>query len=190
MASHQGLEQIIDVGCGEGYYSHRLQDAQQKPIIAFDISKEAIQTAAQGVNGICWLVADITNIPLQSDCSDCILDVFTPSNYGEFSRLLKDDGLLIKVIPGENHLIELRHAAKGLIQRDSYSNESVVDYFKQHFKTEDQLFLSKTIPVNPEQLKKLWQMTPLLFGVSDKDLDALKVSEITIEAQVLVGSKI
>ena len=38
--------QILDVGCGEGYYSARLADALGAELTGLDISKEAVRCAA------------------------------------------------------------------------------------------------------------------------------------------------
>lgn len=187
LRSMSEISYIIEVGCGEGYYSKKLQEMVEPPIIAFDILKDAIQVATRGVNRVCWLVADITNIPLQSNSVDCILDIFAPSNYTEFRRLLKEKGVIIKIVPGENHLKELRHVAKDYIRSDNYSNEQVVDYFHRHFRIIDRQIFSKTLPVSQEQLESLCQMTPLLFGLDKTILEKLLVLEITIEAEMLVG---
>ena len=39
---------------------------------------------------------------------EMFLDIFSPANYGEFRRVLSKDGILIKVVPTENHLKEIR----------------------------------------------------------------------------------
>lgn len=187
--SQKGITAIIDAGCGEGYYSKSIQDLSNIPIIGFDISKDAIQIAAKGGNGVCWLVSDITNIPLQSDSVDCILNIFTPANYDEFSRILSQDGFLIKVVPGESHLIELRQAMQGYVP-ESYSNKDVVDYFEKHFKLIDKLDLKKTLTIDREALKDFCHMTPLLFGVDKTLLDNYNIEEITIHGEILIGRSI
>lgn len=62
---------------------------------------------------------------------DCILDIFTPANYSEFNRVLKEGGYVIKVIPGNAHLKELRETAKEQLKSNQYSNAAVVDYFQR-----------------------------------------------------------
>jgi Predicted RNA methylase len=37
------LKSILDVGCGEGYYSKKVADLPQREVLAFDISKDSIQ---------------------------------------------------------------------------------------------------------------------------------------------------
>ncbi|MDZ7835836.1 MAG: hypothetical protein U5K84_11455 [Alkalibacterium sp.] len=48
----------------------------------------------------------------------------SPSNYEEFDRLLKPGGRVIKVIPGEDYLKELRALQPGR-QAGSHSNKEV-----------------------------------------------------------------
>lgn len=93
---------IVDAGCGEGYYSRILSGIEGAQILAFDLSAEAIKTAVKSCEPVKWMVADITDIPVKDGVTDCILDVFTPANYKEFERILADDGIVIKVIPGQD----------------------------------------------------------------------------------------
>ena len=66
---------------------------------------------------------------------DTILNLFSPSNYQEFDRILKPGGQVIKVVPAASYLKELRQA---FYPDDSakqvYSNERVVDKFLQNIR--------------------------------------------------------
>lgn len=180
---------IVDAGCGEGYYSKRLAEQTDAQILAFDIASDAIKVAAKSDLPVKWLISDITNIPIKDASADCVLDVFTPANYKEFCRILKDDGIVIKVIPGARHMGELRDAASSLLRSKEYSNEEVLDYFLEHFELAERIPVSKTMPIAPEDLEDLIKMTPLLFDVDKSKLDVSAVTEITVEAEVLVGRK-
>ncbi len=184
----QEAEYVVDAGCGEGYYAKNLKGVNK--IIGLDISKEAIKISANGNNDIYWLVADITNLPIRSNSIDCLLNIFTPANYSEFLRIMKGDGIIIKAIPGNSHLIELRQAVKQHIHQEAYSNQDVMDHFKEYFKIVNHLHLSRTFPITAEQAMKLYQMTPLLFNVEKSNLDTCSISHITIEAEILVGKRI
>lgn len=180
---------VIDAGCGEGYYSvnlaKRLEDAAQ--ILAFDISADAIKLAAKNPEPVKWMVADITNIPVKEQTADCILDIFTPANYKEFARILKPEGTVIKVVPGANHMGQLRQAAAPLLRNKSYSNEEVLDYFEQNFDLVERKLVTRTMPIGKEELLDLVRMTPLLFDVDLHKLDLSGITEITVEAEALVG---
>ena len=129
--SFSSIDTILDIGCGEGYYSKQIKEVSgDKEIIAFDISKDAVQLAAKSdfSNSIKWFVGNLEEMPIKDKRIDCILDIFTPANYSEFNRVLKEGGYVIKVIPGNAHLKELRETAKEQLKSNQYSNAAVVDY--------------------------------------------------------------
>lgn len=183
---------VVDAGCGEGFYSLKLQQYLEESgiagqILAFDIAADAVKTAAGSGAPVKWMVADITNIPVKEGVADVVLDVFTPANYGEFSRILAEDGVVIKVIPGTNHMRQLREAAADQLRHKEYSNEEVLDYFLQRFDLAGRFTVSRTLPVGPETLDDLVRMTPVLFDVDKHALDFSDVSEITVEGDILIG---
>lgn len=180
---------VLDAGCGEGYYAAQTSEklSSRVQVLAFDISTDAIKQAAKSPQPVKWMVADITNIPMKDQSVDCILDVFTPANYREFVRVLKPGGTLVKVVPGANHMGQLREAAAPLLRNKSYSNEEVLDYFEKNFELVRKTSVSKTMTIGQENLADLVRMTPLLFDVDKSRLDLRNVKEITVEADVLVG---
>lgn len=184
-----GLEEmvLVDAGCGEGYYSTELAGIDGLQIIAFDIASDAIKQAAKSPADVAWTIADITNIPVKDDVCDVILDVFTPANYKEFGRILKKGGYIIKIIPGTNHLIELRKAASNQLRNKEYSGEEVSGYFEKHYEVVSSETLTNTMPIDQETLKTLTAMTPLLFDADKSKLNLSEIKEITVEAQLLIG---
>ena len=83
---------ILDIGCGEGYYSRKLQEACPKATFyAFDLSKESVQLAAKSDASwkVNWFVGDLAHLPIQSKSMEVILDIFSPANYAEFERVIK-----------------------------------------------------------------------------------------------------
>lgn len=184
---------VLDAGCGEGGYSAAVEASfadrgVNGQVLAFDIAADAIKVAA-GNDNVKWMIADITNIPVKDDVVDCILDVFTPANYKEFNRVLKDNGYLIKVVPGSAHLQELRRAVSDQLQNKEYSNEDVTDYFEDHYELVSRVKCTATGELSGQNLENLVRMTPLLFDVDKSKLDLSGVTEITIEGEVLVGRK-
>ncbi|WP_125589120.1 methyltransferase domain-containing protein [Companilactobacillus jidongensis] len=180
---------ILDAGCGEGYYSREIKQALQKQVLAFDISKDSVQQAARQDtdNTVKWFVGDLAQLPMQDNSMDCILDIFSPANYNEFHRILTDNGYLIKVIPGENHVIELRQKASAYLRSDSYSNKKVLDYFEEHFTVIDEIDATKTYEVSERVRDAFIQMTPLLFNVDTEKIDWTDVKNITVDSKILIG---
>lgn len=183
---------VVDAGCGEGFYSLALSrrlGGENVQLLAFDIAADAVKTAAKSDAPVKWMVADITNIPVKDGMADCILDVFTPANYGEFQRILADDGLVVKVIPGAGHMRQLREAASKRLRHKDYSNEEVLDYFLERFELVKRFTVSKTLPVSGALLEDLIRMTPLLFDVEKGSLDLSAVTEITVEGEIVAARK-
>ena len=77
-------------------------------VVGIDLAKEGIATAAKEHPGNIWCVADLANCPFEDGAFDTILNILSPANYAEFTRLLKPDGLFIKVVPEKGYLKELR----------------------------------------------------------------------------------
>ena len=130
------IRNILDVGCGEGFYARQIQQRTERNIFAFDLSREAIQIASKKDKrkAVKWFVTDLSKIPLKDGSMDCILDIFSPAHYKEFQRLLSPNGYVVKVIPTKNHLREIRTKVQAHLKNPDYSNESVVEYFEKYLK--------------------------------------------------------
>lgn len=186
---------IADAGCGEGSFSLSLSQklSETAEIFAFDFSKDAVQIASKGGNNILWMVSDIANIPLASNSMDVILNIYSPANYAEFKRILKKGGILAKVIPGANHMCELRnkiHTSEAEPESEEYSNQQVVDVFERNFEISDRYIVTKTYPISESQIKNLLGMTPLMFGVDEKSQNIANIDKITVEAEILISNAI
>ena len=181
---------ILDIGCGEGFYSRKLQESHpDKTFYAFDISKDSVQIAAKSEANwaVNWFVGDLARLPIKDASMDILLDIFSPANYGEFRRVLSKDGILIKVIPTENHLKEIRQMVQDLLTKKDYSNQDIKEHFQEHFSIQSRQTASLTKPITAQQRQSLLAMTPLLFHVDQSKIDWSQLTEITIEAEILVG---
>ncbi len=180
----------MDIGCGEGFYSRKLQESHSdKTFYAFDISKDSVQIAAKSEPNwaVNWFVGDLARLPIKDASMDILLDIFSPANYGEFRRVLSKDGILIKVIPTENHLKEIRQMVQDQLTKKDYSNQDIKEHFQEHFSIQSSQIASLTKPISAEQRQALLAMTPLLFHVDHTKIDWSQLTEITIEAEILVG---
>ena len=181
---------ILDIGCGEGYYSRKLQEAYPKATFyAFDLSKESVQLAAKSDASwkVNWFVGDLAHLPIQSKSIEVILDIFSPANYAEFERVLKAEGVIIKVVPTSSHLKEIRQLAQDQLTKQSYSNQEILEHFEDHCQILSSETISLTKNLTPEERQALLAMTPLLFHVDQEKIDWTQLTEITIEAKLLVG---
>lgn len=190
LASSKTTTTILDIGCGEGFYSRKLQESHsEKTFYAFDISKDSVQIAAKSEPNwaVNWFVGDLARLPIKDANMDILLDIFSPANYGEFRRVLSKDGILIKVIPTENHLKEIRQRVQDQLTNKEYSNQDIKEHFQEHFTILSSQTASLTKTITAEQLQALLSMTPLLFHVEQSKIDWSQLTEITIEAEILVG---
>lgn len=187
-----GTEQLnlTDAGCGEGYYAGYLKERlTNSELYVFDNAKEAVKMCSEVCKELCRFVGDITNIPVKAKSMDFLLNIFTPSNYGEACRILKDDGYLLKVIPGEEYLKELRACIGEEQIKNEYSQEPVVNYFCSHMNLEKQLRVSYVREVDKEAADHFLRMTPLMF---DRDFSSVNVdglSRLTFDFIILLGGK-
>ncbi|WP_084379942.1 putative RNA methyltransferase [Streptococcus pneumoniae] len=190
LASSKTTTTILDIGCGEGFYSRKLQESHsEKTFYAFDISKDSVQIAAKSEPNwaVNWFVGDLARLPIKDANMDILLDIFSPANYGEFRRVLSKDGILIKVIPTENHLKEIRQRVQDQLTNKEYSNQDIKEHFQEHFTILSSQTASLTKTITAEQLQALLSICLLLFHVDQSKIDWSQLTEITIEAEILVG---
>ena len=190
LSNSKNAKTILDIGCGEGFYSRKLQESHsEKTFYAFDISKDSVQIAAKSEPNwaVNWFVGDLARLPIKDASMDILLDIFSPANYGEFRRVLSKDGILIKVIPTENHLKEIRQRVQDQLTNKDYSNQDIKNHFQEHFTILSSQTASLTKTITADQLQALLSMTPLLFHIDQSKIDWSQLTEITIEAEILVG---
>ena len=190
LSNSKNAKTILDIGCGEGFYSRKLQERHpDKTFYAFDISKDSVQIAAKSEPNwaVNWFVGDLARLPIKDASMDILLDIFSPANYGEFRRVLSKDGILIKVIPTKNHLKEIRQKVQDQLTNKDYSNQDIKNHFQNNFTILSSKTASLTKPITAEQLQALLSMTPLLFHIDQTKIDWSDLTEITIEAEILVG---
>lgn len=185
---------VVDVGCGEGSFLAELSQAGLSGLkIGFDLSKEGIYLASNQPIDAFWCVAHLTNLPFANEGLDTILNIFSPSHYQEFRRVLKADGTVIKIIPEENYLKELRAAFyPNDEKKQSYSNQKVVQRFAEELAVEVDERITYCFDIPEERRLDLLEMSPLEWQVSQEvkaKLQQRPLEKITIDVRLLVGRK-
>lgn len=176
---------IVDVGCGEGYYTSEISKVDDFEIFGIDISKDALKYAAKSVKGSSFAVASAFSLPFAENSADCVLSVFAPSAYEEFSRVLKNDGKLIKAIPLENHLWELKCA----LYKEPYKNKPEKrndELFKLVSQKEIKYKINLT---EKEDIENLFKMTPYYYKTGREDAERLLSLE-SLETTVHFGVEV
>lgn len=181
---------IVDAGCGEGTFLIRLCNQMGAKKIGFDISKDAILQASRSSKEILWMVADLVNIPISDNSVDVLFNIFTPANYQSFARILKKNGVLIKVIPGTDYLKEIREVSETLINKQRDNEEQVVNYLSRYMKIVEKKKVYYKVNVNLEQLQAWIKMTPMMANVIVDTKELLGIKQVTVDVTICVCRKL
>lgn len=189
-------QRILDIGSGEGTPLADLLalHQQSKDIgIGFDISKAGVNLATQLDTPAYFCVADLAQLPFTANAFTAIMDVFSPSAYREFERVLAPGGQLLKVVPNSDYLIELRQLLFDPTDRQyTYDNDRVIELFKQHYPQAGQQRIHYEFDLSTVDFADLMVMTPLHWGASAANLAAAKVTglpKITVDVSLLTMTK-
>ena len=184
---------IIDAGCGECKYTYDILKALEKSeksvsIAGIDISKEALAVGGRRSMDIDLAVASARKLPFCDKSADVILSIFAPFETGEFSRVLKNDGCVIRAFPLERHLIEL----KELIYDKPYLNKAS-SMEEEGFVITDRYELKYSVEIeNGADIENLFKMTPYYYKTSEEDQKKLKNAsylKTSLEFGVIVYQK-
>jgi len=173
----------VDAGCGEGYYTREIARNVADEIIGIDISKAATQYAAKRDKITTYITASAYRMPVADNCADLVLSLFAPTPAEEFARVLKDDGSVLTVVPGNEHLWELKEAIYDepyLNREDKHSLEGFVltDRVKLSYKTE---------VAGNSNIKALFSMTPYIHRTSKEGMERLeRIEKISLTLSFLL----
>lgn len=158
---------ILDLGCGEGYYTNRLANSLNSvkyQCYGLDISKSAIRYAAKRYKNIRFCVASAYDTPFADASLDLITRIYAPSQNSELKRLIKPGGHLLTVTPASNHLFELKQKIYQNPEKHSMTPELIEGFelIRQERLTE-MLCLS-----DATDCRNLLEMTPFAWKMSDE----------------------
>jgi 23S rRNA (guanine745-N1)-methyltransferase len=157
---------VLDAGCGEGYYIARLQRHLHSTLdtpcsfYGLDTSKDAVRMAAKRHKHICFFVADIKqriHIPDQS--LHMLLNIFAPRNTREFARVLAPHGILLTIVPAPNHLREVRETLD-LLTIEPHKQQRVVEQFQHDFALMHTATLEYPLQLGTQAIDQIVTMTP------------------------------
>lgn len=178
---------ILDTGCGEGSHLSRIcRQVEGVTGVGIDIAKEGIISAAKYYGEHIWCVGDLASSPFNARTFDVILNILSPANYEEFKRLLKPGGKVIKVVPQEGYLQELRQQAFAHSEKESYTNALTVQRFKESFADVEMERITYSVQLADELVPKLLQMTPMGWHIENKE--EIRLPEITIDLNIMIGT--
>lgn len=184
---------VLDSGCGEGYYSAALYQALAQAgrtvrLAGVDLSKHALRRAAKREKAAEFAVASVYDIPAADHSADLLLNCFSPLALEEFRRILKPGGVYFYVVPGEKHLWEL----KQVLYENPYPNEEKRTPYEGftylEVRTVDQVI---HLP-DQQTISDLFQMTPYFWKTpksGTEKLAALESLDTTISFRIHVFRK-
>ena len=118
-------------------------------------------------------------MPFKDNTIDLILNILSPANEKEMSRVLKREGIIIKITPKTEYLCELRKALK----IKNYENESIINNnIKEKYDVLIKKEIINTYSIDNENLKYLINMTPLMNNINDIP----NIKSITIALNIYV----
>ena len=164
---------VVDAGCGEGYYTSILAE-RGFVAMGFDLSKPAIESAAssaskKGLDNVAYGVASLFSLPVLDGKADAVINLFAPCAEEEFSRVLKDGGILLVAGAGRDHLFGFKSA----IYENPYKNELRAD-LPVKMKRLESLTVRFDIELSdPEDKLNLFAMTPYYYRTSRQDAEKL-----------------
>ena len=165
---------VLDICCGDGYY-----DNYGGILYGFDISKEMVRLASKSNKSGNYFVANLASIPIKSESIDTAVHLFAPFNEKEFSRVLKKEGRLYSVRPGENHLFEM----KSIVYDEPYKNdEKTPDVTMLEVVSKQRI--TEKVEIGTEDLKTLFSMTPYFYRTSQENkarLDSVDIIKLTVD---------
>lgn len=121
---------VLDSGCGEGYYTQgiarQLAQAGREPQVAgVDLSRASLRYAARRLPEGEFAVASVYHLPVGDGAASLLINCFSPLAAEEFGRVLRPGGIFLYVVPGPEHLWELKQV---LYDRPYQNREQRTDY--------------------------------------------------------------
>lgn len=110
--------ELLDVGCGEGYYSARLAGALGMRLTGMDISREAVRCAAGKYKNGLWLCATASHIPVADHSCRLLTSLFALTMPEEFKRVLRPEGYFFQVLAAEDHLLGLKSIITTILSKN------------------------------------------------------------------------
>jgi 23S rRNA (guanine745-N1)-methyltransferase len=102
---------ILDAGCGDCFYTEKISKALSPcKTFGIDLSKDALIIGNKRSRDLTLCVSSTSCLPVKNESCDVVLSIFAPFCISEIQRVLKKDGVFLKVIPLEDHLWELKAA--------------------------------------------------------------------------------
>lgn len=165
---------VLDIGCGEGYYTHAFADAQPEiTVFGLDVAKVAIKSAAKRYPQVTFCVASSHRLPFADASMDAIIRIYAPCKAEELARVVKPGGWVITATPGPRHLMELKGLIYDEIRLHAPHTEQI-DGFTLH----QSVALNYPMSLSGSEAVALLQMTPFAWRAKPEVWETLSAREV------------
>ena len=179
---------LLDAGCGEGYYSQVLAE-KGFSVLGADLSKFAVDAASKrltraSLENFFFATASVFELPVADSSVSVLTNVFAPCVQAEYSRVLKNQGILAVAWAGERHLWGLKEA----IYDNTLANAQRADLPTDMTKI-DEIRVSYSIKLGSnDQIMSLFAMTPYYWRTSMSDSDKLReLDSLATEVDIIIS---
>lgn len=183
--------QILDLGCGEGYYTERLHTALNDHLIdhefyGLDISKDAVKTACKRSKDINWLVANANHAPFEKNSMHLIMNVFNRIMPKALAQLCHENGRVFIASAGAYHLQQLKEA---IYTTPKFVEFDAIAAMSDDFHHEHRQTLDFTMSLPPQSTQHLLAMTPHAWRSSPEIQQGLMAQEqLDLRVQINLDS--
>lgn len=175
---------VLDVGCGEGYYSARIAESLGAELTGLDISKEAVRCAAGRYKNARWLCASAAHLPVETGSAGLVTSLFALTVPEEFKRVLRPDGGFLQVLAAQDHLLGLKSV---IYPQLSFKPKDSTPQMPG-FSLIESLPVRFSFTVEGRQVQNLLSMTPHVYRIGKEGAARLAATEaLTDEASCVVN---
>lgn len=171
---------LLDLCCGEGYYTAALGALPGLRVYGFDLAREMVRLAAKRSGAPTLFVANLARIPVADGAFDWATLLFAPFGEPELRRVLKPGGRLTLVVPGRRHLWGLKQA---VYDRPYENDEALPRAERLRLLGTEKVSARITLRAR-EDIQAVFRMTPYYYRSSPADrakLEALETLDTEIE---------
>lgn len=155
---------LLDVCCGEGWYTAALAQIPGLEVWGFDLAREMVRLAAKRGGGS-YFVANLAQIPVAPESFSLSTLLFAPFQEKAMTRILAPGGRLFLAVPGRRHLYGLKQA---VYERPYENDEALPETEALRLlgteKVADRITLSSR-----EDIQAVFRMTPYYYRTSPVD---------------------
>ncbi len=161
---------LLDLCCGEGYYTAALGQLPGLRVYGFDLAREMVRLAAKRSGALSLFVANLARIPVRDAAFDWATLLFAPFGEAELCRVLRPGGRLTLVVPGRRHLYGLKQA----VYDRPYENDEALPSTERLRLLGTEKIGGRITLQGQADIQAVFRMTPYYYRTSPSDREKLE----------------